>query len=140
MPGMSLEEVLRSSLEGVNREFQEADKALHAEVTTTSDALSKITNGGVQANISLAVEQENGVVYSFYVQAKAFRIQIGAFRVTVKGFPIIFGQDPDSIARGQNLAEFRDRSQLREFFQNMASNPDSPLVQKTAYLMRKKIG
>jgi len=141
MPVMSLEELLRSSLEGVNREFQEADQALHSEVVRTSDALSKITEGVVQVKLGLISEDENGIIYSFSIDAKkSNHALLGVFLVSVKGFPIMFGPDAKLVKRGEDSVTIRDLSQLRDFFHNMASNPDSPLIQKVAYVMRKKSG
>jgi len=139
MPAMSLEEMLRSSLEGVNRAFQEADKALHSEVSSTNDALAKISGGVVQAKLDLFREDEDGLSYRFLLEAGRGRtVPLGAFRVSLKGFPILFGPDVTSVERGDFLEAIGDPSQLMAFFHKMASNPDSPLIQKVAYLMRKK--
>jgi hypothetical protein len=67
---MSLEELLRSSLEGVNREFLEADKALHGEVAAAGDALSKISGGALKVKLERLAEGEDGVVYGFLLEAK----------------------------------------------------------------------
>jgi hypothetical protein len=140
MPAMSLEEMLRSSLEGVNRAFQEADKALHAEVSSTNIALAKISGGTLQVKLHLFREDEEGLSYRFLLETnKARGVPLGAFRVSLKGFPILFGQDLASVERGDYSEAIGDSSQLMAFFHNMASNPDSPLIQKVAYLMRKKI-
>src|SRR5436190_17131381 len=103
MPALSLEEMLRSSLEGVNREFREADKALHEEVASTNDALSKISDGAVQVTLVIVNEGVEGVIYGFVVNAnKPNATNMGYFCVTPKGFPIFFGQIRDHVQLGAN--------------------------------------
>jgi hypothetical protein len=138
MPAMSLEELLRSSLEGVNRTFQEADQALHAEIATANDALSKISGGSIELKLHPAHEDDSGVVYILNVQAKKAAVgNLGYFGVGQKGYPIVVGSSLPPVALGQGL-RINDRTALQAHFHEMASNPDSPLVQKVAFLMRKK--
>jgi hypothetical protein len=141
MSAMSLEELFRSSLEGVNRAFLEADAALHAEVASASDALSKISEGAIQVKLDLQTEDEDGVTYGLYLdkkKASTLRVRLGFFRVSQKGYPMLFSQSTLSFERDPAVQQIPDFQKLKAFFHDMASNPDSPLVQKVAYLMRMK--
>ncbi len=143
MPEMTLEDLLRSSIEGVNREFEEADRALHDEVTSAGQALGKISGGDLLLRLDLAAEDQDNIVYRFFVNSKrSGGANLGAFLVGLKGFPIFFGEDVESVQRavrsGLVAGKIANHAELRAFFHKMASNPDSPLVQKVAYLMRKK--
>jgi hypothetical protein len=139
MPATSLEELLKTSLEGVNRAFQDADQALHAEVASASDALSKISDGTIQVKLEPAAESQDGAItYSFVVdKEKTTRDRLGWFRVTPKGYPILYSQNQMYLETGPRES-ISDGPKLKAFFHQMASNPDSSLIQKVAYLMRKK--
>jgi hypothetical protein len=110
---------------------------LHAEVASASDALSKISAGAIQVTLAPHIEAEDGVTYRLHVETNnAVATHLGFFRVSQKGYPILFSQIDGSLVH--QAQEFSDRTKLKTFFYDMASNPDSPLIQKVAYLMRKK--
>lgn len=106
MPAMSLEELLRSSLEGVNRAFKEADGALHAEVFSASEALTKISGGTIEMKLGLHSEDEDGVTYGLIVMTNKVPtggLRLGFCRVSQKGYPILFSHSTASFERDQEV-------------------------------------
>lgn len=137
MPAISLEDLLRSSIESVTKAFQEADLALHGEVANLSNAISRISNGTVTVGLEPVTEEESEVIYHLSVFGNGRREYLASFGVTPKGYPITYGQWWERQDGWVNPSELKDLSMLQACFQKMASNPDSPLVQKVAFLMRK---
>ena len=132
----SLEDALSATLLGMNREFERADRDLHEEVNLASQVLQRLSSGLASLELLKVQESEDGIVYRLRLRGEDYGEDIGAIRVPAKGYPLIAAGSWASIAiQSPNL---EDRAALSAYFAAMGSNPDSPLVVKTAYLMRRK--
>ena len=132
----SLEDALSATLLGINRDFERADRDLHEEVNLASQVLQRLSNGLASLELVKVEESERGMVYMLRLLGEGYGEEIGAFRVPARGYPLIAAGSRGSIAnQSPNLD---DRAALSAYFAGMGSNPDSPLVVKAAYLMRRK--
>jgi hypothetical protein len=109
-------------------------------MNATSSAVAKISGGVAQLVLVVATEGEEGIMYALMLDAKGTgRWNLGFFGVSRRGFPIIFGPSSNELTAATGKA-IEDPAQLKALFHEMASNPDSPLIQKVAYAMRKSKG
>ena len=77
MPALSLEEMLRSSLDNVNREFQSADQALFASEASLFGLIS-LASYAQKANFTPSYP---GLLYHRRVENAAHQMQVTAVRI-----------------------------------------------------------
>ena len=121
--------VLQETLKGINKAFQVADADLHEEVAVASKAVANVTDGKGALELVVIGEDESGLSYNLMLTTEEKKLQLGSFHVPRKGYPII-------TSHGAIPA----RQELAGLFANMATNPDSPLVTKLAFLLRQHGG
>lgn len=137
----SFEEQLVTTLSGLNKRFEQASTDLHDEISNAAQSIKKISNGEVDLVLDRSFETEQFVIYSLLLRKaeSSHSLSIG-FLIDTRGYPIKTG--PDSTLRDDasrpNVEKLKDQKALQEFVMRLASNPDSPLVVKLAFLLRKK--
>jgi hypothetical protein len=117
---------LLETLKGVNKAFQAADADLHEEVATASKAVANVTDGKAILELVVFDEHEAGVVYNLTLTAGEQKLPLVSFEIPRKGYPV---KGPRPIP---------NREELARTFADMATNPDSPLVTKLAFLLRRQ--
>lgn len=138
MPALSLEEKLKSTLEGLNRGFFEADEDLHRQVFAANEAIDKITNRKVTLKLERHIEEDNGVGYHFRIQSGDMSSSVGYFYVSTRGYPIFYARNDHAFRNKAAVTSLNDRTALSDLFSDLATNPDSPLIQSVAFFMRRK--
>src|SRR5436190_1726482 len=132
----TFEEALRASLEGVDRGFRSAEADLRQQVNSASQVVAKLT--GQRAYLELLKEDErpSGTFFTLRLVFNKRYYEVAAFQILAKGYPIRGGRSVSSLVEGAYETNLLDRPGLEEYFVNMASNPESPLVLRIALLLR----
>ena len=123
---------LQATLLGVNQAFASADADLHQEVVSASKAVATITNGIASLQLQPTRESEAGIQYALVLSANGEDAPLFYFTVPTQGYPIYTSATPT--VAGEPL---QNRQGLSDVFAQMAANPDSPLVRRLAFLLRK---
>jgi hypothetical protein len=138
----SFEEALKTSVLGVDQGFRDAVTDLRQEVSAASAAVSKLTNQQASLELRKNDEQPLGTYFDMRmnfspVNSNSRRYyDVSAFFISAKGYPIKAGCSVSVLAGGEYEIEIPDVSQLKKYFVDMASNPDSSLVLRLALLLR----
>ncbi len=126
----TFEEALKTSLLGVNEAFKLADADLHQEVAAASQALAQLSGGIAVLELITLFENAQGIAYNLTVKSGGSNIlHVAQLLVPAKGYPVTLQQPP-----GKHL---KTRQEIGAFLAEMAANPDSPLIQHLAFLMRR---
>ena len=135
----SFEELLRASLQGVNVRSEAADRDLHKEVASAAQVIEKITGGKATLRLD-AVHEGEPHVYALLLGQEGSFEEILGFKLDARGYPIraqpraVWLLEQDAGDSGKTIG---NKEELGKLFAEMASNPDSPLVVKLAFLMRR---
>jgi len=133
----TFEEALKSTLQNINTSFDEADGDLHRVVASVSKALGDVTKILLVA-LNKVGENEEGTSYQLILTGPEVATNVVAgFFVPAKGYPIKCQTRTGALS---DETYCKDKQELEKYFAAMASNPDSPLVTRSAFLMRSKKG
>ncbi len=134
----NFEEALKSSLLGVNEKFRHADADLHEEVNGASMVIEKLTDGKIRLTLSRRKEDSEGVFYVLRIEpGNKYGEEVGGIKVSSSGYPLgVAARATDVTADENYLFCLKDRPAIGKYFAELASNPDSPLVKKLAFLLR----
>jgi hypothetical protein len=136
---IDFEQALKEVILGKNEKFLVADSDLHTEVAAASQALGRISKGKASLVLEPVQESEEGITYRLMLTAKDYADEVGAFTVPSDGYPIIAVPTVQPYhAEQEKKNPLNNKEALRGYFVSMASNPDSPLVMKLAFVIRRK--
>ena len=128
-------ERLKRSLTGVNAAFDAADADLHAVIAEAARGVQENTNGKATLALDVKKDDDRGTVYALVLDTRDDKQELVRITVQRGGYPILFTSESLESSRGVKVT---NRTELEEEVTAMASNPDSPLVVKLAFLMRKE--
>lgn len=130
------DDALAVTLDGINDGFNQARADLNEIVAQVSEAISRKAG---DPNLGLSLQEryhyESEAEYFLAFKSRADGL-LGAYHIPTSGYPIGFG-----IGSGANFSpagSIADKQQLKEHFQEMLTNRDSPLIVKLAYYLRQK--
>jgi hypothetical protein len=131
----TLEELLRASLQGANRQHNEADADLHREVVAAARAVEAVTDGRATLRLIRSAEDRAATGYDLCVVAidGSEPRKIDSFTVTERGYPIMRHVDLFETAE----EKFRSADEVNGYFRKLAADPDSLLVAYLAYYTRQ---
>ena len=133
----SFEEALTVSVQGVDQGFRAAESDLRREVSTASDAVSKLTNQRARLELRKNYQRPSGTYFDMPMLFSKSNFDIAAFFISANGYPIRAGGSVRVLAGGEYEIEIPDAKALNKYFVDMASNPDSPLVLRMVLLLRQ---
>jgi hypothetical protein len=152
---VDFDKLLQESLLGVNKAFEQADADLHELVAAASQALGRVSSGAVEMTLRKCSEGVDGVLYELRVE-EATRYQsndaetfvVGAYQISARGYPVRSGTVERTPGRGLGPEQetFRSKStlvgktELQRHFEELMSNPDSPVIANAAFFMRRAAG
>jgi len=143
---VDFEKLLRESLAGGTKAFEQADADLHDIVIEASQALSRVSQGAADLVLRTLVENLGGVIYGLVIRETGARSSGDAvefYQVPPGGYPIRTGGftdiESDSPEFHPRLA-LENKAELQQHFAEMMANPDSPLVVIVAFFMRRQSG
>jgi hypothetical protein len=135
----TFEELLAASLGGVNASFQRTVAELHEEIAKASQVIARLSDGKAELMLNKRLETESSVCYEMYLKTVPNAVDLGvAFWIDTKGYPIrtaSLAQLHRPVDRAQ-ARELTSREDVRTLLDELASNPDSPLVIKLAFFLR----
>ena len=130
---LTFEEMLAQHIQGMNSRFQQADQDLHQVVAEAAKSISRISNGNTSIQLATLNESTDGIMYNLQFVGKGSTINLCSFQVKATGYPIaVPGAGVGSAKTMTN------RGEIESFLNELASNPDSPLVRQLAFTVRKK--
>jgi hypothetical protein len=150
---VDFDKLLQESLLGVNKAFEQADADLHELVATASQALGRVTRGVVEMKLKRHSESIDGLRYDLVVKGQdltrpfAEGVIVGTYEVSAKGYPVRVGVWEASPARGRldleqyvfrATSDLTGKSEMQRHFEELMSNPDSPVVTNAAFFMRRR--
>lgn len=133
----TLEDLLRASLQGANRQHNEADAALHREVVAAARAVEAVTDGRATLRLIRSAEDRTATGYDLCVVASdgSEPRKIDSFTVTARGYPIL--RHTDLIETAQEALHSADA--VNDYFRKLAADPDSLLVAYLGYYTRQPL-
>jgi hypothetical protein len=137
----NFEDALRANLLGMNAKLEAVDNDLHQEVAFASEGVKRVTSGKLQLLLEPLSENDEGIRYNLLLcdETHDYSDSVATFEVRVNGYPIRAapGSRYHQVIFLGKWTEINDRKGLADYFSQMASNPDSALVQKIAFLIRR---
>jgi hypothetical protein len=143
---VDFDKLLQESLLGVNKAFEQADADLHELVAAASEALGRVSNGGVEMTLRKLSESSNGVLYELRLEQSPGHstgsVVVGAYQVSTKGYPVRSGEmETVTGYRSERQVfspklDFADKATLQRHFEELMSSPDSPVIVNAAFFMR----
>jgi hypothetical protein len=137
----SFGEALQQALADLSKALLAAQDDLLEEVTDASKAVEQLTQGKVKLKLALNQENENGVVLSLMMyNDQGLNQEITAFRIGLGGYPIISAPSvmfPLTNSTPPESIKIPTREGIKQFFNQLASDRNSPLVRKLAFVLRK---
>src|SRR5262249_22673335 len=132
----TFEEVLRTTVSGVNEQYDRANRDLHRVVAEVSKSVQAASNGLASVVLRRTSEGSGGATYKLVLKSHrdSEERDLAAISVPLQGYPIqVAGAAPPSLYGLKQSAD-----ELTGGFQKMASDPNSPLVAFVAYLLRNR--
>jgi hypothetical protein len=121
--------LIKQTLAGLTEKFKEACGDLNEMVARISDDIQAVTGVPLKLHLSKSTENISGTQFQLQVHSETGGRAIFSFFVPAKGYPIQILDSKTSMA---------NRSELESVFAEMVSNPDSPLMQNIAFAVRQK--
>jgi hypothetical protein len=134
----TIEELLRTSLQGATIEFDQAVKDLRNEVKSASSAVETITDGLATLSVAKVEDTADSAVYRVNFVMGRDKREVQAFVVPIKGYPITVYDSVRSIDSILPGTKVKDGAELHQAFEKMAEDRTSPLVILLAYVLRNK--
>lgn len=136
----SFGEALKKALAGMSNDFVTARNDLVEEVADVSKQVEELTLGKVKLALELQREDEDGAILSLVMlNEEGLHQEVTGFSVRLSGYPIISAPTRMLKMRVEGLAKstpIQNRQGIREFFTQLASDRNSPLVRKLAFVLR----
>lgn len=145
-------ELLRETLKGVSEEFQQAKADLNEVIESLSQSVEEVTQGEGMVRMVPTKESFGWVIYTIeLVFNNAERFQestttLTHVRISAEGYPLGVTPNADFNAdflvpkEGFDLGPLylADKEQVKAFFREMVTNPDSPLIQGIRFHSRQQ--
>lgn len=139
----TIEELLRSTLKGVNDQHSRADGDLHRAVAEVAKATQVLSGGLLTVRLypAKSVAQSTRYVLRLHYRNEESRF-IGFYVVAASGYPIRF-YDSEYLANDVTYlpsaptGQFDTPDEVNEHFRRIATDPSSPLVVYLAYAVRQ---
>ncbi|AWM39520.1 hypothetical protein GobsT_21430 [Gemmata obscuriglobus] len=131
----TLEDLLRASLQETEEDVNEASNALHTSAVEIAKATEAVTKNQATVRLKVMTGDETETRYNLDVTRNGAPQgrTVACFGVPKKGFPIT---QYANWTEDRVTAQFSSKEELAAFFQQLASNPDSPLVGYLSFLLR----
>jgi hypothetical protein len=120
------QKALETTIHGLNTAFKTADADLHEVVASAGLAVTRITDGKGTLQLVPKSEDEADIRYQLVLSDSENELSLYEVIVSTRGYPLQIGH-----------FRIANKQELSRVFEEMASNPDSPLVRKLAFWIRR---
>jgi hypothetical protein len=133
------EEILRRSVVGLGESYRVAEADLYEETASASESVKNITEGLAHLVLQKSEDDAESTWVNLVVATQGEFYEIATFLLSPQGYPIKVGASQQTMSI-MNKVEARlvNRDDIREYFTALASNNNSRLVLRVAYLMRTR--
>lgn len=138
----SFAEELKKALANVSNDYLAARNDLLEEVVDASKQVEELTQGRVKLTLEKKQEDENGAILSLVMlNDQSAPQEITGFKIGLGGYPILVAPWATlrmGIESLRGMTKIPDKQGISAFMTQLASDRNSPLVRKLAFVLRKK--
>ena len=133
------EEILKRSVLGLGDSYRVAEADLREETASVSDSVKNITGGLAYLVLQKSDDDAESTWINLVVATQGEFFELATFLLSPQGYPIKVGASQQTMAiTGKIEARLVNRDDIKEYFNSLASNNNSRLVLRIAYLIRTR--
>lgn len=139
-------DLLQRSLATVNDKYARTVEDLRTVVSELRASIKTIANNEFGFELAEIVSDVHGTTFQIYLDSdvtvpNATLVTVAEFHVGATGYPVEIGTFHKGTRRfvSGGFPPLNDIEQIRVFFVEQLSNPESPLIQGIGYAMRKRL-
>jgi hypothetical protein len=136
----SFEDALRQAVSGIEKGLQEAEADLLAAVVPAAQDVERISNGAAKLQlVPVSDDPEDGKLFDLVLSRRKGQGYWGvaAFLLSPRGYPVKAGRTSVYLKMNNFEALIQNKDGLAKYLLELASNRDSALVLRLAFLMRQ---
>jgi hypothetical protein len=134
----TFEESLKKTVLGIGQEYSRTVRDLVEETNSVSDSVHRVTNGLAQLLLKTDFTVTTGTYFSLNVKDTKTFSEVGAFFVKSNGYPVKVASSVIEAKGGIWETELYSRADIRKYFEDLASNSESRLTLRVAFLIRQE--
>ena len=133
------EEILKRSVLGLGDSYRGAEADLYEETAAASESVKNITEGLTHLILQRSEDDAESTWINLVVATQGDFYEIATFLLSPQGYPIKVGASQQTMSIMSKVeARLVNRDDIREYFTTLASNNNSRLVLRIAYLLRTR--
>ncbi|HYR77132.1 MAG TPA: hypothetical protein VEM96_14965 [Pyrinomonadaceae bacterium] len=133
----AFEDLLKKAVLGLGESFESAKKDLFEETTALSESVERVTAGKGVLALRKTSENPEQTQYTLYVTGAHQVSEITTFFLSAKGYPIKVASEAVMATIDFFDTILSNREDIRKYYNQLASEANSRLVLRIAFLIRK---
>lgn len=131
------EELLKETIRSLSDAYKLAENDLVEQTQLASEAVERVTRGIAKLALEKTSETTESTRFTLYVAGGDKLSEVTNFVIPMKGYPIKVASDATSARLRNYEAVLKTKDDLLTYFAQLASNGDSRLALRIAFLLRK---
>jgi hypothetical protein len=133
------EEILKRSVLGLGDSYRIAEADLYEETAAASESVKNVTADLAHLELQKSEDDAECTWINLVVATQGEFYEIATFLLSPQGYPLKVGVSQQTMSVMNKFeARLVNRDDIREYFTTLASNNNSRLVLRIAYLIRTK--